>query len=1236
MADLHQFGRITAIKRLAKFCDRLFDSAGVLRHRAAGSLKARRGAKYDTMLSQSARAKLMESLIQKGSHSPLSEEEIGLVLALLEDRLGDRGGDSSSPEPAKADALEHRIAALEGQNSHLRETINALYSSTSWKMSAPLRKTKESIRRLKTPRPRATLTDSQPPNTGPALNTALAPAAGGALHVGAGPEYKAFTPANLSDLPASLYAFYLPQFHPIKENDEWWGKGFTEWTNVRPAEPLYAGHYQPHEPDPAADLGYYDLRDTTQVMSRQIALARNYGVEGFCFYFYWFAGHRLLETPLLNLLADPDLDVPFCLCWANENWSRRWDGNDNDVLMAQDHSPEDDLAFIAYVSKYLKDPRYRTIDGKPVLLVYRPIELPDAKATAKRWRDWCRKNGIGEIYLAYTQSFENNDPRDYGFDGAVEFPPNNSAPPDLTDDITPLSEDFSGKIYDWDIFPQRSDKLSSPDYPLFRSVCPAWDNTARRKQGGTVFKNSRPDRYRHWLSNVLADTKARIKNPQERLVFINAWNEWAEGAHLEPDARYGHAYLHATRDALIENGAIGASANSISKQILLISHDGLHHGAQILVLNLARTLKQDFGYRIHIAVLGEGPLVEEYAKTATVHSLAGLDPSGPEAKALASKLFQSGVRCVIANTTVSGMLSRVLKEAGFHVTSLVHELPSVISKFGLEDHTKAIAQSSDVVVFPAEKVQNAFKHISGPINGRDVLCPQGAYKVNRYRSLPEIKGAKALLRRELGLSPHARIAIGVGYKDHRKGFDLFLSVAEQVAAQIEKGGPDIVCVWAGHDEPSPDPSYARRAAPLIAAGRLVLPGRVEDTDLLYAGADAYLLTSREDPYPSTVLEALDVGLPVIGFQDATGSGALITAHSGRLIAPFDAKAMGQELTRTLITSGEAARNSVMTEFRARPDVSFRGYVHDLLALSGMTPSRVSAIIPNFNYAHFLPERFRSVAQQSYPLREIIILDDCSADDSPAVIKSLAARSHIPTRVILGESNSGSVFAQWLKGAEAAQGEFIWIAEADDLCHHDFLKVAMAGFTGPDIVMSYTQSKQMAEDGHILDENYLTYVSGIDARKWQNDYTASGAAEIAQGFSVKNSVPNVSGVVFRREALVRALRAHMDHIRSFRVAGDWAAYVHILEQGGIAYNARALNYHRRHSQSVTISKFTEAEYDEIQRMQTFVQSRTEVPAHLKVAAQDYLAELRAQFGLTPKNSTAADTPQTNGGTKEPAS
>lgn len=358
-------------------------------------------------------------------------------------------------------------------------------------------------------------------------------------------QVKKFQGVPPSELPARLIAYYLPQFHSIPENDEWWGEGFTEWTNVKPAQAQYKGHYQPHVP---GDLDYYSLEDI-DTQRRQVELAKLYGIGGFCFYFYWFGGKRLLESPIEQYLANADLDLPFCLCWANENWSRRWDGLDSQVLIGQSHSAEDDLAFIAYVSKYMRDARYIRIDGKPLLLVYRPSLLPDAKSTVVRWRNWCRENGIGEIYLAYTQSFEVAPPNKYGFDAAIEFPPNSTLPPDVTAKIEPLHNDFAGTVYDWSIYLKRSANYSQPPYKLFRGVCPSWDNTARRKTRGTSFVNSSPRGYQEWLFNAIKDTVNRQHNNDERLVFINAWNEWAEGAHLEPDQRYGYGFLEATRMA---------------------------------------------------------------------------------------------------------------------------------------------------------------------------------------------------------------------------------------------------------------------------------------------------------------------------------------------------------------------------------------------------------------------------------------------------------------------------------------------------------------------------------------------------------------------------------------------------------------------------------------------------------------------------------------------------------------
>ncbi|MDF3982429.1 glycoside hydrolase family 99-like domain-containing protein [Luteibacter sp. PPL201] len=345
-----------------------------------------------------------------------------------------------------------------------------------------------------------------------------------------------------SVLPATLVAFYLPQFHPFPENDAWWGKGFTEWRNVARALPQFEGHVQPRLP---ADLGFYDLR-LRETMHEQADLAKAYGIGAFCSYFYWFGGKTLMEAPLRSWLADPSLDMAICLCWANENWSRRWDGRADDILIAQDHSADDDLAFIAHVSDYLKDPRYLRVDGKPMLLVYRPGLLPEPKQTAARWRAWCRDSGLGEIHLAYVQSFDNVDPRTIGFDSAVGFPPNNTTARNVTAGRTLLNPDYAGELLDWR---DLAESVKEADYPLYPAVNPGWDNEARRSGRGRTFVHASPAGYAAWLRKAI--TAARHRMPAQPMVFVNAWNEWAEGAVLEPDTARGHAWLDATRSALL-------------------------------------------------------------------------------------------------------------------------------------------------------------------------------------------------------------------------------------------------------------------------------------------------------------------------------------------------------------------------------------------------------------------------------------------------------------------------------------------------------------------------------------------------------------------------------------------------------------------------------------------------------------------------------------------------------------
>jgi glycosyltransferase involved in cell wall biosynthesis len=336
-------------------------------------------------------------------------------------------------------------------------------------------------------------------------------------------------------------AFYLPQYHPIPENDAWWGRGFTEWTSVVKGKPLFPGHYQPRLP---ADLGFYDLR-LPEVRQAQAQLAREYGISGFCYYHYWFHGKLLLDRPFREVLSSGEPDFPFCLCWANENWTRRWDGLDHQVLIAQQYSVEDDREHIRWLTGAFRDRRYIRIDGRPLFLIYRVSRLPDPAQTAAVWREEARRMGIGELYLCTVESLPDSriDPRRVGFDAAVEFQPDwvNLGPP-----VHRIAENSA--VYDYGSVVDRMLKKTHAPYTRFPCVTPGWDNTPRRIREAGILRDSTPERYETWLREVIKGFLP--SRPQERLVFVNAWNEWGEGAHLEPCQRWGRAYLEATRRAL--------------------------------------------------------------------------------------------------------------------------------------------------------------------------------------------------------------------------------------------------------------------------------------------------------------------------------------------------------------------------------------------------------------------------------------------------------------------------------------------------------------------------------------------------------------------------------------------------------------------------------------------------------------------------------------------------------------
>jgi hypothetical protein len=346
------------------------------------------------------------------------------------------------------------------------------------------------------------------------------------------------------DPAVRLIAFFLPQFHPIPENDAWWGKGFTEWTNVMRGRPLFPGHYQPRVP---ADLGFYDLR-LAETREAQAELARAYGIHGFCYHHYWFEGKMLLERPFNDVLTSGRPDLPFCLCWANEPWSRRWDGRPRDVLQIQTYSLDDDRRHIEWLIPALGDSRAITIEGKPLFLVYQAKDLPDPRRTTDIWRSEVERAGLKGIYLIAVETGWDSgwDATAFGFDAKVLFQPQFSmlrrVPRSKFSVIGGL------EVYDYDVaWPVLANPEPVP-YRRYGTVFPSWDNSPRRGMAGVAIHNATPASYEAWLRYTIAQTQR--EPPEHRIVFINAWNEWAEGCYLEPDVKHGRAFLEATARAL--------------------------------------------------------------------------------------------------------------------------------------------------------------------------------------------------------------------------------------------------------------------------------------------------------------------------------------------------------------------------------------------------------------------------------------------------------------------------------------------------------------------------------------------------------------------------------------------------------------------------------------------------------------------------------------------------------------
>ncbi|EER61945.1 Methyltransferase type 12 [Acidovorax delafieldii 2AN] len=355
--------------------------------------------------------------------------------------------------------------------------------------------------------------------------------------------------ASILHRDVRVLSYYLPQFHPTPENDEWHGKGFTEWTKVRAANPLFEGHYQQHIPHP--DIGYY-LLDSPEILRTQAMQMQKAGVHGQVFYHYWFSGRLILEKPAQMLLAHADIEMPFCFCWANENWTRRWDGNEREILLGQTYSADDARAFIRYLIPFFRDPRYIRVGTRPMLMVYRPSSIPDPTEYLRIWTEECVQAGIDAPYVVAVLTRGATDPADFQMDAGVERPLHDwtdGAVPDLRPSLQ-AHWPMNGSVLSYDqvrdYYVAQNDRKS---FDYFRSNVPMWDNTARYGTGALLLHGSTPQSFQQWMEHSIADAQANLP-ADRRFVVVNAWNEWAEGAHLEPDTRYGYSYLNSVGRAL--------------------------------------------------------------------------------------------------------------------------------------------------------------------------------------------------------------------------------------------------------------------------------------------------------------------------------------------------------------------------------------------------------------------------------------------------------------------------------------------------------------------------------------------------------------------------------------------------------------------------------------------------------------------------------------------------------------
>jgi glycosyltransferase involved in cell wall biosynthesis len=979
------------------------------------------------------------------------------------------------------------------------------------------------------------------------------------------------------------FAFYLPQFHSIPENNAWWGDGFTEWTNVKKAKKFFENHYQPHIP---LSNNYYDLSNP-EIMREQARIARLFGLDAFVMYYYWFDGTKLLDTPLENLRNDPTIDFPFVLCWANESWTRNWDGQPDQILIEQGYGEGFALKFISEVSRHFHDARYQTFEGKPILLVYRPELIPNIIHTTAIWRSHVKSLGFSDVYLISVNSFESIDPRSIGLDAATNFAPNNMG-------LTPRQDfEFSGKIYDYGELTTSQQRVSN-HYPVYRSVTPSWDNTARRGNAGSVFLESNPSSFRDWLFREASITSQTFIREEERIVFINAWNEWAEGCHLEADEFNGYQWLHSLADvkeelywkqftpshrkkmrASIDNkffDGVKPKSHFSHDKVMLVVHDLNANGAQMNGLALLKEFRLK-NVQVELISLAGGKLHQEFL-TENNGNLFILDErTEQELQDKLEDLERKGFKSAIFNSVASGRIAELVHSYNFKIVSLVHEFPETISHYQLEKSATNLSTFSELIVFPSETVFKEFNQ-SFRVECESIVEPQGLYNVEALTVYPEWQNTQT--RISLNIPCSSRIVMGLGYGDFRKGFDIFCNVAKE--------SKDKSFIWVG-DLDMNDHRIVK--AINEKPNNVQVTGFSQDISKYFSIAECLLLTSRRDPFPSVVLEALGRGIPVVAIHGNTGMDNLLDSLNLSTSKSENPSELLDLINWTLKNFSSEDREKCRTYIQSH--FNFRRYAIKLLSLVDVTPKTITVLLPSYNYAEYLVDRLDQFESQSYSIDYMYLVDDLSSDKSVEISRDFLNFSRISNCLLQNKKNTGSPFSSWIKIADLAETDFFWIAESDDVASILFIEELLGIFSGVE-GMVYCNSAQISSTGELLAGNFAEYLNPVHSRNFERAYFADGVEEIKNCLAIQNTIPNISSVMFRLEALRSISAKFVENGQGLKTAADWLLYVLILENSSIAYTPKTFNAQRRHTSSVIGSSEKSVLVEEMMRIQAFVESR----------------------------------------------